>query len=278
MKIIQMPAAIIKLYGDSYMSMDINKKSKLIVFYSPQGGAGKSTLAVNTAIFSAIHGSKTLLVDMSIYGNVISSLKIQQRGGFGLTSVITLLDLDKGSTSSYDFNEAVKNSIRENVPVENLDVIISANPIKMEAMNVNYTKRVMESIRNLGYNNIIIDTSSELNEKNFTLLQMADYVVIPVIQDISCGWKMVLFKEISERYITDSSKTGLVINKCNKYSGFNNIEFENEIGYKIIGEVPLFLKHYQNYINEGLTINSMKNKKAYKSFSNIAQHILENVK
>lgn len=260
------------------MSINNRKKSKNILFYSPQGGTGKSTLAINTAIFSATFGLKTLLIDMSIYGNIISSLKIQQKGGGGLTSIITLLDLDKGLTISTDFNEEVKNSIRKNITVDNLDVIISANPIKMEAMNVNYTKAVMEVIENLNYDIIIVDTSSELDEKNFTLLEKADYIVMPVIQDISCGWKMVLFKEISERYIAKNEKIGLVVNKCSKYSGFNNMEFQNEIGFNIVGEIPLFLKQYQNYINSGVSINQMKNRKAYKSFAKIAQQILEKVK
>lgn len=260
------------------MSMDTNKKNKLILFYSPQGGSGKTTIAVNTAIFSAMSGSKTLLIDMSIYGNVISSLKIQQKGMYGLTSVITLLDLDKGLMDSSKFNEVVKNSICKNVQVDNLDVLISANPIKMDAINDNYIRKIIEAALNLDYNTIIIDTSSELNEKNFTLLEMADVVVMPVVQDISCGWKMIAFKEISEKYIMNSEKIGLIINQCSRYSGFNNMEFEAEIGYNIIGEIPLFLKKYQNYVNEGVLINSMKNKKAFKCFSNIAHHILGNVK
>lgn len=257
------------------MSMDINKKNKLIVFYSPQGGSGKSTLAINTSIFSALLGNNTLLVDMSMYGSVISSLKIQQRGKLGLTSVITLLDLNKGSTESLNFNEVIENSICKDVQVSNLDVLISANPIKMEAVNRNYTKKIMEVIKKLNYEIIIVDASSDLSERNFTLLEMADYIVMPVVQDISCGWKMVLFKEAMDRYIINSHKIGMVINKCSKYSGFNNMEFENEIGYSVIGEIPMFLKHYQGYINQGILINSMKNKKAYKNFSNIAKQILE---
>lgn len=257
------------------MNMEINKKSKLIAFYSPQGGGGKSTFAINTSICSAMLGFKTLLVDMSIYGNVISSLKIQQKGKYGLTTVITLLDLEGNSNVPPNFNEVVKSSIHNNIKIDNLDVLISANPIKMEAMNEDYTKKILEAIQSLNYDIIIIDTSSELNEKNFTVLQLADYVVMPVVQDISCGWKMVMFKEIAEKYITNRDNIGLIVNKCTKYSGFNNAEFENEIGYNIIGEIPLFLKQYQNYINEGITINLMKNRKAAKYFSNIAQHILE---
>lgn len=257
--------------------MNTNKKNNLILFYSPQGGSGKTTLSLNTAIFSALSGSKTLLIDMSTYGNVISSLKIQQKGTIGLTAIITLLDLDKGLDNYPDFNETVKNFIYKDKSINNLDVLISANPIKMEAINQKYIRKIINAIKNLNYNTIIIDTSSELNEKNFTLLEMADRVIIPVVQDISCGWKMVSFKEIAEKYISNSNKINLVVNKCNRYSGFNNIEFENEIGYKIIGEIPLFLKQYQSYINEGILINSLKNRKASKCFNYIAQEILEYV-
>ena len=55
-------------------------------------------------------------------------MKISTKGRYGLTSVITLLDLDKGSTIPSDFNEVVKSSINKNIPVDNLDVLISANP------------------------------------------------------------------------------------------------------------------------------------------------------
>lgn len=257
--------------------MNTNKRNQITAFYSPQGGGGKSTIAINTAIISAMAGKKTLLVDMSIFGSVISSLKIQQRGGLGLTSIITLLDLKEDSNYLPDFEEVAKNSIIKDVCVENLDVLISANPIKMEAINKEYMQKILEIVGNLDYDNIFIDTSSELNEKNFVLLKMADSVVMPVVQDVSCGWKLLLFKEISEKYIIDSSKISLIVNKCTKYSGFNNLEFEKEIGYKIIGEIPLFIKKYQNYINEGVTINLIKNKKAYKNYYKIAKEIITNI-
>lgn len=257
------------------LNIDMNKKNKMIVFYSPQGGAGKTTLAINTAIFFAIFGLKTLLIDMSIYGNVVSSLRIQQKGRYGLTSVLTLLDLDKNSSDFSDFDKIIKNSIYKYDQIENLEVLVSSNPIKMEAMNEAYTRKIINSIKQLKYDIIIVDTSSELNEKNFTLLEMSDNIIIPVIQDISCGWKMLSFKEIAEKYIKNSNKIRLIVNMCTKFSGFNNMEFEKEIRYKILGHIPLFLKNYQNYINEGTLINSKRNRKAYKNFLNIAKEILD---
>lgn len=257
------------------MNIKTKKKNKIIVFYSPQGGVGKSTLAINTSIFSALSGIKTLLIDMSIYGNAISTLKIQQNGMRGLSSIITLLDLNRDLESIPNFSEEIKRTIYTELSIENLDVIVSANPIKMESMNAKYTKIIINEIENLGYENIIIDMSSELSEKNVRLLEMADYIIMPVIQDISCGWKMVLFKEIAEKFMIDRKKIKMIINKCNKYSGFNNSEFEAEIGYEVIGEIPLFVKNYQNYINKGILVTLMKNKKVYRNYSMIARKILQ---
>lgn len=255
----------------------IKRKNKIILFYSPQGGTGKSTIAVNMAICLAKQGLKILLVDMAVYGSVISSLRIPQKGDIGLSSIITLLDLDIKTADTPRFMEVLKSSIVKIPQEANLDILPAANPIKMEAINESYANAIMNGLKNLNYDVIIIDTSSELSEKNIILLEKVNYTILPATQDISCGWKLVLFREIMERYMIEADKFRIVINKCSKYSGFNNMEFENEIGYKIIGEIPLCIKKFQNYINQGLNIYSMPNRTLKKNFSSIVKSILESV-
>lgn len=254
--------------------MSISRRQKAIVFYAPQGGTGKSTLSVNTSIFAATMGLKTLIVDMSIYGSVMSSLKIPKKGGNGLSSVITLLDLESNEKDSLRFIESLKSSIVKSEVHENLDVLTGANPIRMESLTQEYVKEIVNGLRKLNYNLIVFDTSSELSVKNLILLEMMDYVLMPVIQDVSCGWKMILFKEIIEKCILDKNKFKIIINMCNKNSGFNNLEFESEVGFKAIAEIPLFVKKYQGFINRGDQIHSKYNKKAYKCFMEIAKTIL----
>jgi MinD-like ATPase involved in chromosome partitioning or flagellar assembly len=252
----------------------IKRKNKIVLFYSPQGGTGKSTIAVNTAIILANQGLKILLVDTAIYGSIMSILRIPQKGDAGLSSILTFLDLDIQTTNFDKFNDVLKNSIVKGTEEQNLDVLIGANPIKMEAINEIYAKAITKGLRELNYDLIIVDTSSELSEKNVILLEEADYTVIPVTQDITCGWKLVLFKEITERYLLDQNKFAIIVNKCNKYSGFNNAELEKEVGYKIIMEIPFFTKKFQNYINKGLSVYSMRNKKVQKCFINVAKAIM----
>lgn len=257
--------------------IDNVKQNKIILFHSPQGGSGKTTLAVTTAIFSAILGKRTLLVDMSIYGNIMSTLKIPQTGGIGLASIIVLLDLmDSGISTlhSPDMKESIKASIVPYPTVENMDILISGSPVKMESINEDKAKRILQLLKSLQYEIIIIDSCSGLSELNLTLLENADHVVTPVTQDISCGWKMVLFKEMLEMFSISNEKVGVIINKCSKYNEFNNKEFENVLGYKISAEIPYFHKNFQKYVNDNISINKMQNKKAFKAFCKAVKGIL----
>ena len=208
-----------------------NKESRTILSYSPQGGTGKSTFAVNMALIYASHGLKTLLLDMSLYGSVISALKIRQKSGLGLAGIINLIELKRNSNISIEnYVEMAGSSILRNCSNTGLDVIISANPIKMEGLNENSTNMLMKIVQGFGYDVVVIDTSPELSIKNLVLIDKSDYVLLSAIQDVSCGWKVLLFKEVAERFNIDKNKIGIIINRCNKFSGFNNKEFESEIG------------------------------------------------
>ncbi len=252
-----------------------SKKTKIISVYSPQGGSGKSTIASNVAILASEQGLKTLLVDMSIFGNIIATFRITQKPGVGLAPVITHIDLFSQDKEPTKLNEIIKSSVVTDIDaLSNLHVLHSANPIKMEAVNADYAKRIISSLRTLQYDLVIIDTSSELSERNVILMEESNFIIIPVVQDAACGWKLIQLKEITERYSWEKEKFGMIINKCSKYSGFNNKEFETETGYQIISEIPMFFKKYQNHINAGALINEKKNRKAYNSFLKTTKTIL----
>ncbi|WP_084024373.1 tyrosine-protein kinase family protein [Vulcanibacillus modesticaldus] len=71
------------------------KNQKTILVTSPQGGSGKSTIAVNMAIHYAKKNLKVLLIDLAIYGSIPSMLKIPIRGK-GMSSLITALEQNEG--------------------------------------------------------------------------------------------------------------------------------------------------------------------------------------
>lgn len=251
------------------------KKSKVILSYSPQGGTGKSTMAINAALIFATKGFKTLLVDMSLYGSVISTLKIRQKSGQGLSAVINTLELSTSESEGANENaiETTKSAITKGVGTSGLDVLVSANPIKMEGLNENSTIEIVEVLRQLDYDLVIVDTSPELSIKNLVLIDKVDYILLTAIQDVSCGWKMLMFKEIAQRFSLPSEKFGVVINRVSKFNGFNNKEFEQELGYRILSEFPEYSKEMQAAVNKGDLVTSKYNKKVYASFEEMAKSI-----
>jgi MinD-like ATPase involved in chromosome partitioning or flagellar assembly len=256
--------------------MDMTKQTKMILSYSPQGGTGKSTLAVNAALIFAAKGFKTLLVDMSLYGSVISTLKIKQKSGQGIAGLINLLDMN---TSEQDAQEEYETNARETINKgvlgTNLDVLVSAKPVKMEGLNEAVTNKILNTVRNFEYDVVIVDTSTELSIKNLVLIDKVDYILLSALQDVSCGWKLLMFKEIAQRFNVPLEKVGIVINRVSKYNGFNNKEFEVEIGYKILYEFPEYDKDFQAFINKGDLITEKNNKKMYKDFTDLAKMIFE---
>lgn len=253
------------------------RKPKLILSYSPQGGTGKSTFAVNTALMYATR-VKTLLVDMSLFGSIISTLKIRQKSGQGIAGILNLIDIhgsgdESGESLVQKLREPVGSTIAKNVAGTGLDVMVSANPIKMEGLNESATNTILSVLAELNYDVIIFDTSSELSIKNLILIDKVDYIIISAIQDVSCGWKLLMFKEIAQRFKVPREKFGILINRVSKYNGFNNTEFEVELGYKKIYEFPEFHKEFQVFVNRGDIITSGYNKKVYGEFLKLTSQI-----
>lgn len=250
--------------------------SKVVTFYSPQGGAGKSTLAVNTALFLAAKGVKTLLIDMAQYGTVVSMLKMKVKNGFGLSGLISMMDLMKEKNSGNEFlGDVVNKNVEKGVVFGNLDVLVGTNPIKLEALKTEYIESIFNYIEESDYEAVIIDTSSEICVRNLMLIEKSDRIIAPVIQDVSCGWKMFMLKDILESIRKPIDKVNVVVNRCSKHSGFYNQEYETEIGFSIILEMPEFAKNFQSYLNMGKRVTEKFNKKAHGYFEELADKAIK---
>lgn len=243
---------------------------KIFLMYSPQGGSGKTTLALYTSIKSALLGKKTLLVDMSAFGSIYSHLKLNVDQTEGLSDVLSIMKLEQFEGT---FEEVIDSSLHE-THIQNLRVLISANPIKVEGMKESQVLKILDTLSEMNFETIIIDTSSELSEKNVVLFERVSKIVVPVTQDIHCGWRLMQFKEVLNKCGIEDSKVGLVVNRCCKTNAFNNLEYVKEIGYQVIGEVKEYRRRFQNQINEGKSLMRIKNRKAIKEFEETAENIL----
>ncbi|WP_127580758.1 AAA family ATPase [Paenibacillus koleovorans] len=250
------------------------KKQSTILVTSPQGGSGKSTIALNTALHFANMNMKVLLIDMACYGSLPSMLKIPIRGK-GMSSLITALEQNEGKIHPEQFSSYFRDSLMVYEGEKNLHLLLSASPLKMEKLTIGYVQAIIQAARMEHYSAIIIDTSSELCERNIGCLEQADCILIPTLQDVTSGWKTILFKEILESLNIDRDKISVIVNRCTKYSGFNNLEYRDELGYSLLAEIQDVSKKAQKHINNGVPIVNSGNKRAAMPFRNLSNQLLK---
>ncbi|OAS16041.1 AAA family ATPase [Paenibacillus oryzisoli] len=250
--------------------------SLIIAIHSPQGGSGKSTLALNLALQYVKQGRKTLLIDMAGYGGVPAMCKIPIRGN-GMSSLITVLEQSSELPHYEHFQGYFKDAIVQYKEFKDFHILLSASPLKMEKLSSQFTEYLIEAARKADYGVIIIDTSSELSERNITCMEIANLIIMPTLQDVASGWKIILLKEILSSLHISKEKIFLVANRVTKYSGFNNKELEEEIGFTLLYEIPDIAKKVQKHINSGIPMDLAGIGKVSRIFQQLAQKIVAQV-
>jgi cellulose biosynthesis protein BcsQ len=251
-------------------------KQAVILLTSPQGGSGKSTLAVNMAIHYAKLNIKVLLMDLAGYGSLPSMLKIPIRGK-GMSSLITAMEQSENKFETDQFNTYFRDAIIPHQDFDSLHLMLSSSPLKMEKLSLQNTTLLLETAKNENYQIIIIDSSPELSERNIACIERADLILIPTLQDVTSGWKLILFKEILNNLNIPRERVSLIINRCNKYSGFHNQEFQQEVGYPIIYELDDLSKVIQRFANLGVPAVNSGKRKAAVPFQKLSAQVLKKV-
>jgi MinD-like ATPase involved in chromosome partitioning or flagellar assembly len=242
--------------------------TKLLLFYSPQGGTGKSTIAVNVSILASYMGIKTLLIDFANFGSVASILRLQTFSKDNLSDLIDIVHANK-SLPDHLFEQNL-------LPIlnNNLFIIQNCDTTKMIRLNTDIIGIILQKSVNLGFDLVVIDSSSDLNKKNLFLIENSHHIVIPTIQDISCSKKIVDFRELINKGYMKNVRLGTVLNMCNKSTGFINSKYELETGIKNLFQLPYYSKNFQASINNGYLINSGYNKPAYTDFTDLTKILL----
>lgn len=245
-----------------------NKMS--IAVYSPQGGSGKTTIALSLAHLFAKVNKKVLVVEYSQIAAISAHLQ-KEHTSKGISKLIDLMDDDNVN------HELLKEAISEEITRYErngiaFDLLLGASIIKMDKISRKHTNQLMSVLSDTPYDLLIFDTQSEITEKNLSLFDAVNQIVMVSTPDISSGWKLLQVKQLFKS-IGIEEKCVLTINKFSKLLGFSTVELESELQIPLIGVLPLDMG-CQTSLNRGHIYLENADGKARQEYESLANCIM----
>ena len=183
-----------------------NTQGKIIMFYSPKGGTGVTTLAVNAAVALRNEETRVVIVDANLqFGDVAIFLNEQGKN--------TILDL---APRADELDPSIVDEVMIKHALSGVQILASpSRPEHGEKVSPDQFTKLLRYLRQL-YDYIIVDTSSYLNDITLSVLDVAEIVVLVTAQDIPSIKNDRLFLDLLLTLNIPLEKVALVMNKYDK--------------------------------------------------------------
>jgi pilus assembly protein CpaE len=209
--------------GGSASSHDGRNEGRIVAVFSPKGGVGRTTVAVNLAVAAATDlGKSVVLVDGSFqFGDVGVLLNLNPKN----KSIADLgPELEAGEPESLD-TFVINHSAGIRV------LLAPPSPEMAELVTPAAVRRVLEALRR-GHDLVIVDCTSWFNETTLTILDAADVILTMLSLEITSIKNMRLFLEVAAQ-LGYEDKVQLVLNRADSSLGIRVSDVESSIGRKV---------------------------------------------
>jgi pilus assembly protein CpaE len=215
--------------GTEKVTKALVSRGKVIVVYSPKGGTGNTTIAVNLAVTLHNDQSKVVIVDGNLqFGDVSIFLNLRPRNN--------LLDLTPRA------NELDAEIIDDVIMTEDrsgIQLLASPDePLYFDRVNSTEFTDVINFLRKM-FTYIIIDVSSTLTDVALGAIDIADILIVLTNQDIPSIKSSRLFLQLTDEMKIDRSKIFFVMNRYDKRIGITPEKVSNNLNQPIVSVIPL---------------------------------------
>ncbi|GAB4146178.1 MAG: hypothetical protein Fur0021_04050 [Candidatus Promineifilaceae bacterium] len=175
---------------------------KIASVFSPKGGSGCTTLALNLAVSLAEKGYRTLLLDGSFQFGTVSVM-------LNLKATSTILDLiERMGELEADLITSVTLTHDSGLHV----LLAPRRPEMAELINVEHLQKLLAMLRHV-YQFVIIDTSSCLSDLTLTMLDQADRILLVTEQNLPTLKTARDFLNLSQDLHYAENKVMLTVNR-----------------------------------------------------------------
>jgi pilus assembly protein CpaE len=225
-----------------HLSSGSMNQGKIIMVYSPKGGTGCTTIAVNLAIALINEETRVVIVDANLqFGDVAIFLNEQGKN--------TILDLTPRA-------EELDPEIIDNVMIKNaasgVHVLASpSTPENADKVNAEQFSSLLRYLRQL-YAYVIVDSSAYLTEVMISVLDIADSIVLIATQDIPSIKNNRLFLDLLLTMKIPAEKIAFVMNKFDKRIAISPEKVGENLKQEVMAVIPLDDRTVIPAVNRGV--------------------------
>lgn len=197
---------------------------QVVAIFSPKGGVGRTTVAVNLAVAAAKElGKRVALMDGSFqFGDVAVLLNLAPKN----KSIADLVpELEAGELDSIN-TFMIEHSSGVHV------LLAPPSPEMAETITPPMVKKVIESLRR-SHDLVVVDCTAFFNDTTLAILDAADVILTMLSLEITSIKNMRLFLEVAEQLGYESGKVRLVLNRADSTLGIRVADVEHSIGRKV---------------------------------------------
>ncbi len=217
-------------------------QGKIIVVYSPKGGTGRTTVAVNLAIALHENENKVALVDGNLqYGDIAVFLNEQGKN--------TVLDL---APRVDELDPDIVQEVMVNNRASGIDLLAAPpRPEMADKISGEQFSKLLTYLRQI-YHFIIVDTASQLTEAVQAALDVSDLIVLVTTQDIPSIKNSNLFLALADASGIKRNRVMFIMNRFDKRIAITPERVGESLHQEIVQAIPLDEKVASNSVNRGV--------------------------
>ena len=200
---------------------------KLITVFSPKGGVGKTTLAVNLAVALTADESKTCLVDLDLaFGDIAITLQL-----FPARTIADAVHME------HDLDFAVLETLLTPHRSGLSALVAPVQPDAKDSVSPALISKILRLLKG-NFDYVVVDTSPAFDEHVLHAFDEADEMLLVTTLDVPTLKNVKIAVETLDLLNFPASKRNLVLNRADDKVGLSADKVQNTLGMQIMCSIP----------------------------------------
>ncbi|MBN2118359.1 MAG: response regulator [Anaerolineales bacterium] len=237
---------------------------KVVTIYSPKGGTGCTTLAVNLALTLHNEDTRVALVDANLqFGDVAVFLNEQGKN--------TIVDL---SPRAEELDPEIVEDVMLKHAASGMHILAApSRPEYAERVTSSQFIKVLEYLRHL-YAYIVVDTATLLTDVTLAAIDVSDVLVLVTTQDIPAIKNCRLFLDLSQTLGIERERILFVMNRFDKRINITPERVTENLKQEVVSVIPFDEQTVTKAVNRGVPfVLESRNQPAARGIFSLAESV-----